>query len=88
MRAPASDHSEPPKERSLFLSCFSGLICWLRMGSGEPPCPLSTLPLARRGFGFASVETNHEISALKEDDEGKNVGMGAALCGQSAPHTA
>jgi hypothetical protein len=22
----------------------------------------------------------------KEDQEGKNVGMGAALCGQSAPH--
>jgi microcin C transport system substrate-binding protein len=29
----------------------------------------------------ASVETNHEVSAPpKEDDEGKNVGMGAALC--------
>jgi hypothetical protein len=37
MRAPAPVHSapEPPKERSLFLSCFSGLICWLRMGSGS-----------------------------------------------------
>ncbi len=41
----------------------------------------------RDGEAFrASVETNHGVSAPpKEDDEGKNVGMGAALCSQSAP---
>ena len=33
------------------------------------------------------TEPGHEVSAPpKADDEGKNVGMGAALCSQSAPH--
>jgi hypothetical protein len=42
---------------------------------------------SRRKAFRASVDTNHEVSAPpKADDEGKNVGMGAALCSQSAAH--
>jgi hypothetical protein len=34
-----------------------------------------------------NAEPGHAVSAPpKADDEGKNVGMGAALCSQSAPH--
>ena len=34
-----------------------------------------------------AAEPGHEVSApTKADDEGKNVGMGAALCSRSAPH--
>src|SRR5262249_47220722 len=48
----------------------------------QPTCFLSGAFNAHKD----RAEPGHEVSApTKADDEGKNVGMGAALCSQSAP---